>query len=123
MNLPNKRKACPKTNNCHFNYLCPNHSESNNVNCAMSLFDGILGDEYYVTCAGFGWRRVNFLYISWCSAVFWICAENSVDNTGMFSLPLSSAYTEPRPFLLLTPPHQRGGWVAQEVGRGHSQDS
>jgi len=41
--------------------------------------------------------------------MFWICAENSVDNTGMFWLLLSSAYIEPRPFLLLTPPHQ-GDW-------------
>ena len=28
----------------------------------------------------------------------------------MFSLLLSRAYTESRPFLLLTPPRQRGGW-------------
>ena len=39
-----------------------------------------------------------------------LCAGNSVDNTGMFSLLLSSAYTESRPFLLLTAPHQQGGW-------------
>jgi len=39
-----------------------------------------------------------------------ICAENSVDNTGMFELLLSSAYTESRLFLLLTSPHQRVGW-------------
>ena len=61
-------------------------------------------------CAGFGWDRVNFLRSSWYGAMFWICAEDSVGNTGMFSLLLSSAYTEPRPFLLLPPPHQRGGW-------------
>ena len=42
--------------------------------------------------------------------MFWICAENSVNNTEMFLLLLSSAYTEPRPFLLLTPPHQQVGW-------------
>jgi len=42
--------------------------------------------------------------------VFWICAENSVDNTGRFSLMLSSAYTESRPSLLLTPPHQQVVW-------------
>ena len=42
--------------------------------------------------------------------MFWICAGNSVDNSGMFSLLLSSAYTESRPFLLLTPPYQRVGW-------------
>jgi len=34
---------------------------------------------------------------------FWICAENSVDNTGI--LVLSSAYTESRPLLPLTPSH------------------
>jgi len=33
--------------------------------------------------------------------MIWVCAENSVDNTGMFLLLLSSAYTESRPFLLL----------------------
>jgi len=53
---------------------------------------------------------VNFLHSSLYGAMFWICDENSVDNTGTFSLLLSSAYTEPRPFLLLTPPHQRVGW-------------
>jgi len=56
--------------------------------------------------------------------MLWICAENSVDNAEMFSLSLSSAYTESRAFLLLTPhptSEQAGG--AQEVGRGHSQDS
>jgi len=42
--------------------------------------------------------------------MFWICAGNSVDNIGMFYLLLSSSYTESRPFLLLTPPHQRVGW-------------
>jgi len=36
-----------------------------------------------------------------------ICAENSIDNTGMFLLLLSSASTEPRPFLLLTLHRQR----------------
>ena len=57
-----------------------------------------------------GWDRVNFLHNNWYGAVFWICAENSVDNTGMFQLWLSRAYTVSRPFLLLTPPHQPGGW-------------
>ena len=35
-------------------------------------------------CAGFHWDRVNFLHGSWYGAMFWICGENSVDNTGMF---------------------------------------
>ena len=34
--------------------------------------------------AGFGWDRVNFLHSSWYGAVFWICDENGVDNSGMF---------------------------------------
>ena len=55
--------------------------------------------------------------------LFWVCAENSVDNTRMFLLPWSSAYTEARTFLLLTPPQQWGGWGAHAAGRGHSQDS
>ena len=41
--------------------------------------------------------------------MFWTCDENSVDNTGMFALLLSSAYTESRFLLLLTPPCQRVG--------------
>jgi len=35
-------------------------------------------------CADFGWGSVNFLHSSHYGAMFWICAENSVDNTGMF---------------------------------------
>lgn len=49
--------------------------------------------------------------------MFQISDENSVDNTGM--LLLSKAYTESRPFLLLTPSHQQGGWGTQRLGRGH----
>ena len=41
--------------------------------------------------AGFGWARVAFLHRSWYGAMFWGCAENSVDNTRMFLLLLSSA--------------------------------
>ena len=41
---------------------------------------------------------------------FGFVLETVFDNTGMFSLLLSSADTEPRAFLLLTPPHQQGGW-------------
>jgi len=58
-------------------------------------------------CAGFGWDRFVFLHSSSFGAMFWLCAENSGDNRGMFSLVLTRAYTESRPFLLLTPPHQR----------------
>jgi len=42
--------------------------------------------------------------------MFWICDQNSVDNIGMFKILPSSSYTESRPFLLLTPPHQQAGW-------------
>ena len=38
-------------------------------------------DQPVRRCAGFGWDRVNFLHSSWYGAMFWICAENSVDNT------------------------------------------
>lgn len=50
--------------------------------------------------------EINFLHSSWYGAMVWIRAGNSVDHTGMVLLLLSSAYTQPRPFLLLTPPHQ-----------------
>lgn len=43
--------------------------------------------------------------------MFYIGDGNSVDNTGMFQLLLSKAYTELRSSLLLTLPNQRGvGW-------------
>lgn len=35
-------------------------------------------------CAGFDWVRVNFLHSSLYGAMFWICDQKSVDNTGMF---------------------------------------
>jgi len=50
--------------------------------------------------------------------MFWICAENNVDNTGVFSILLSSASTESRPFLLLTLPQQQVGLrVYKKLGR------
>ena len=61
-------------------------------------------------CVGFGWGRAHFLHSSYYKAMFWICAENTVDSTGLVQLLLSSACTESRPFLLFTPPHQRVGW-------------
>ena len=33
---------------------------------------------------GFGWDRVKFLHSNLYGTMFWICAENSVDNTLMF---------------------------------------
>lgn len=35
-------------------------------------------------CADFGWDRVHFLHSSLHGAMFWICAENSVPNRGIF---------------------------------------
>jgi len=58
---------------------------------------------------GFVWDRVKFLHCSLSGSMFWICADNSVDNTMMFELLLNSAYTASRPFLLLRPPHQQEG--------------
>lgn len=51
----------------------------------------------------------------------WLCFGSvlkSVDNTGMSLLLLSSTYTESRPFLLLTPPHQQvaGGEQKGKMG-------
>lgn len=51
-------------------------------------------------CPGFGWDRVNFLPSSWYSAVLWIQYENNVDNTLVFLLLLSSAYSKSRTFQL-----------------------
>lgn len=42
------------------------------------------------------------------------CAENNVDNIGMFSLLVSRAYTELSTFLLLTTP-PRVGWGEQKA--------
>ena len=61
-------------------------------------------------CTGFGLDRVNFLHSSWYEVMLWTFAENCVDNTGMFQFLLSSAYRDPRPSLLLTPPCQWVGW-------------
>jgi len=96
--------------------------------CSSSLLNAVGETQNFVImgntdCAGFGWGRVNFPHSSWDGAVFWICGENSVDNTAKFQLLLSGAYIESRPFLLLAPPHQWVGWGAQEVWRGHSQNS
>lgn len=55
--------------------------------------------------------------------MFWICAENSVDNLKMFSLLLNSVYKESKPFLLITPSYQQRDWKCTScwVGRqlGH----
>jgi len=61
-------------------------------------------------CTGFGWARVNLLHASWNEAIFLTYAESNVDDAGMFLLLLSSTSAESRPFLPLTPPHQRAAW-------------
>ena len=35
-------------------------------------------------CTSFGYTRIDFLPSSLYGAMFWICVQNSVDNTGMF---------------------------------------
>jgi len=50
-----------------------------------------LYEQIIEVCDDFGWGRLNFLHSSWYGAIFWICAGNSVGNTEMFSLLLSSA--------------------------------
>ena len=69
--------------------------------------------------------ELHFFHSTLYMVMFWICAENRVDNTEMFLLLLSNAYTESRPFLLLTPHHLTGKEAegAQGFGRGHSWDS
>lgn len=59
---------------------------------------------------GVSFNRDNFLHGSYWGAIFWICGENSVDNTGIFLLFLHSADKDSRPFLPLTLCHQWGGW-------------
>jgi len=68
------------------------------------------------SCADFGWVIVHFLHSTKYGAVFWICAENSVDNTGMFSSLLSSAHTASGAFQPLTPLLQQAGWGHKELG-------
>lgn len=65
-----------------------------------------------IQCTIFGLDSVKFLYRSFYDAMFWICDENSVDNTEMYWLFLSSVCTMLRLFLLLRP------WV----GKGCTRD-
>lgn len=67
---------------------------------------------------GFGWDRAEFLHSSLHGTVLWICARSSAGNTGMFQLLMSSSSTALRTFLLLTPLHQREGWVCTRNGKG-----
>lgn len=36
-----------------------------------------------IAFTGFDWDRGKFLYSNWYGTLFWVCAENSVDNTQM----------------------------------------
>lgn len=70
----------------------------------------------------FGRDGVNFLHSSSYGAVFWICDENSVDNT-LFQLFLSSAYmvfTKVFSVSLTVLPVRRLG-VHEKLGGGHRQ--
>lgn len=71
---------------------------------------------YYANYADFGRGRVNFLHCSQYGAMIWICAENNVNNIKMFSVLLSSAYTEQSRFLLSY--HQGGGWECTSIWEG-----
>ena len=76
----------------------------------------------WLVCPGFGWDRVNFLSSSWYSVMFWVQYEKNVDNTLMFSLLLSSVYTESRIFQLLVPSQQEGwrgtrSWEGTQPGQ------
>lgn len=52
---------------------------------------------------GFIWDKVKFLHSILYGDMFWTCATRS-DNTGMFSLFLSSTYIGSNPFLFLMVP-------------------
>jgi len=67
-------------------------------------------------CAGFGWGRVNFLHSSWSGALLWVCAANSVGNTGMFLLLLSSAHRVRAFSAPHTAPSVRGQGVHKKLG-------
>lgn len=60
-------------------------------------------------CSGFGWKRANFLHSNWYVACLGFVLKNSVDNSVMFQLLLSSAYSDWKPFPLL-PLHEQVGW-------------
>lgn len=53
--------------------------------------------------------ELNFLS-SLESAMLWVCAGSRAGNSKIFSVLVGTAYTESKPFLLLTSSHQPGGW-------------
>ena len=75
------------------------------------------GHLFLGLCAGFGWDRVNFLHSSEYGAMVWICAENSVDNSGVVLLLLSSASTASKAFSASHPtPPVRSLGVHKKLG-------
>ena len=75
---------------------------------------GLLGESpawgHADNCAGLDWGGGNFGLTGKSWSILLIYTDNSVANTGMCFLELSSEYTEPRPFLLVTLPHQQVAW-------------
>lgn len=65
---------CSRRGNKHEALLPSLHSNSGNKSGRSSF-------ELANICTGFGWDRVNFFLVA---GIVWICAETSVDNTGMF---------------------------------------
>lgn len=55
-----------------------------NIQSSVNLFTGSV------------WDRVNFFHSNPYGAVFQICHQNNIDNTPMFQLSLSGAWTTPR---------------------------
>lgn len=55
------------------------------------ILNNMTGIVNYST--GFDWDRANFPRLILHGAMFWICDENSVDDTRMFQLLLSSTCT------------------------------
>ena len=44
----------------------------NSLVSSPGLLQGCSPRRFVYVCPGFGWDRVNFLFSSWYSAVFWI---------------------------------------------------
>lgn len=70
--------------------------------------------------AGSGWDGVNVLQSSWCGAVFGICGQDSLGNTAVLLLLLSSAGTASRPSLAFVLPwsapcHLGIGWGREHI--------
>lgn len=83
---------------CIFIYMVPPNSVMISPAAAMKLYPD------------FGWDRVDSLCRDSYDAIFWHYDENSGDNTPVFWLLPSSAYTKSRTFLLLTLPCQQVSW-------------